>query len=161
FGIGRYALAATLDADAGVPPAALDRVMRGPYETLSAADIDRLLVDPAHTFLNDAHDSNNTMERATRLDGQPGQSDTVLDTSASLSEATDVHFYRVTAPRGAAGARVMTVTLWGFDDVNPIVPRVWVYAQDHSPVAADVLLNGAGTYVAQVTGVRPGADYYL
>jgi hypothetical protein len=161
FGIGRYALAATLDATSDVSPQTLDRVMRGPYETLSAGDIDSLLVDPAHTFVNDAHHSNDTLEHATRLDGRPGQPDTVLDAIASLSDASDVHLYRVTAPRGEAGARVMTVTLWGFDDVNRVVPRVWVYAQDHSPVPADVLLNGAGTYAVQVTDVRPGADYYL
>jgi hypothetical protein len=160
FGIGRYALAATLDATSDVSPQALDRVMRGPYETLSAGDIDSLLVDPAHTFLNDAHHSNDTLEHATRLGGRPGHPNTVLDTIASLSDAADVHFYRVTAPQAAAGARVMTVTLWGIG-VNGIVPRVSVYAQDHSPVPADILLNGSGTYAVQVTDVRPGADYYL
>jgi hypothetical protein len=161
FGVGRYSLAATLDATSDVPPAALARVLRGPYETLSAGDIDSLLVDPAHTFLNDTHHGDDTMEHATRINVRPGYPDAVLDTIASLSDATDVDFYRVTAPRAEEGARVMTVTLWGFDDVNPIVPRVWVYAQDHSPVPADVLLNGAGTYAVQVTDVRPGADYYL
>jgi hypothetical protein len=161
FGIGRYALAATLDATSGVSPDALDRVMRGPYETLSAKDIDGLLFDPAHTFLNDAHHTNDPLEHATRLNAQPGHPDTVLDTLASLSEASDVHYYRVTAPRGDAGARVMTVTLWGVGDVNSIVPRASVYAQDHSPVPADVLLNGSGTYAVQVTDVRPGANYYL
>jgi hypothetical protein len=160
FGIGRYALAATLDGISGITPAALDQVMRGPYETLSVRDIDRLLLDRTHALVN-VNPTNSTLERATRLDPQPGYPATVLDTVGSLTSASDVHYYRVTAPRCPADARVLTVTLAGLDDVNSVVPRVVVQARDHSLVPADILLNGSGTYAVQVTGVRAGTDYYL
>jgi hypothetical protein len=55
----------------------------------------------------------------------------------------------------------MTVTLAGLDDVNDIVPRVSVYGHSHHIEPANILLNGSGTYVVQLTGVHPGDDYYL
>jgi hypothetical protein len=160
FGIGRYALAATLDDISGITPDALDQVMRGPYETLSVRDIDRLLLDRTHTLVNVDH-GNSTQDRATHLDPQPGYPATVLDTVGSLTDASDVHYYRVIAPRGVGDARVMTVTLAGLDDVNGVVPRVSVYGRDHRAIPADILLNGSGTIAVQVTDVRPGTDYYL
>ena len=45
--------------------------------------------------------------------------------------------------------------------VNGIVPIVRFHDANRNPVSSEVLLNGNGTYIVQVTGLTPGATYYL
>src|SRR5438270_4893875 len=52
MGIGRYGVGVTFDALSSVTPDVLDAVLRGPYETLHADDLDRVFQDPSGAFFN-------------------------------------------------------------------------------------------------------------
>lgn len=77
---------------------------------------------------------------------------------ASISDTSDVDYYRVMAP--TSGGSVMQVMAWGVG-TSQLLPRISVYNSAGSLVASEVLVNEAGVYTIQVTGVTPGAAYYV
>lgn len=162
FGIGGYGLAVTFNANLLTSLTALDQVLRSPYETLSAEEIDSLFLDPTHTFFNDDHHTNDTFSRATPLNPRPGLGiNPNQEYLASLSDATDVDFYRLNLnPAHYGEVSVMTVSLWGISS-NGVLPRAAIYQANHDPVPAQVLVNGNGTYTIQAPLSHPGGVYYL
>ena len=160
FGIGRYALAVTFDDTVATAYLdALDAVMRGPYDLLeNPQDLADLFHIPALVYFNNDFHTNDTFATATPLESRPGFGpDTQYEMVESLIDSVDADFYRVRSPSDGG---VLTATLLEMD-VNGVLPVVSLYDADQNPVAADVLLNGNGTYTLQAANLLPGQDYFL
>src|SRR6202030_3155680 len=70
---------------------------------------------------------------------------------ASISDSSDVDFYRVTAPAVAAGqTTALTAMVWGTGSVlssgQVLIPTVRVYDARGNPVVAQVLVNDGYTF---------------
>src|SRR5262249_3448089 len=115
---------------------------------------------------NDLH-TNDTFDGATALQQQIAQANSRLDYAfrGSISDNTDVDFYRVTAPPAVPGAsEVLTISLWGLPSLfasSAAAPRVLVYDAQRQLVTAQVLVNDGFTYAVQVANAVPGAAYYV
>jgi hypothetical protein len=162
FGVGRYGLAVTFDTRLTTPEAALDAVLRGPYDALRQQDVGRIFTNPEGTLFNDDAHADDDFAAATVLQTPPGYAaNTHFETVASLSDAADVDFYRVRSANFPGGRPdVVTVTLTPVG-VNGVTPRVLIFDRDLNPVPSQVLLNGNGTYTIQAIGLRPDTNYYL
>lgn len=160
-GVGRYAVAATLDWL--VKPAALplDAVLRGPYETLSSEEMWELFRDPTHALYDDDLYTNETALAATNLPGTPGYAaNTHFRTVGSLAGPADVDVYRIRTPDTRI-PQVLTVRLRA---VGPggVAPRVEVLDANLAPVPVTILSNGNGTFAVQATGLPADrASYYV
>lgn len=161
-GVGRFAVAATFDALLKPTAISLDAVMRGPYETLDYHEQHQLFTDPNSVFFDDDLHTDDTAAFAVNLRPGPGNpSDRHLQTTASLSDGTDVDWYRVTAPDATAGGSwVLTATVRAVSP-NGVAPRVEVFDGNLVPVAAEVVANGNGTFTVQATGAVAGRTYFL
>lgn len=160
FQIGRYALAVTFDGVSTVPPENLDRVIAGPYGSLTANDLAALLRDPTSTLVRWDSGSNDTIGTATVL--SPITSFSAIrryEHVASFSSTTDTDIYRIDTPTGV-GSRVLTANLWALPGQG-VLPRVEVLNASGAPVTSQVLVNDNGSYTVQATGVVPGASYFL
>jgi len=78
----------------------------------------------------------------------------------SISDTSDLDYYKVRALSAAAGAPVMTVMGWGLA-TNGIAPRVSVFDATGRQVAANLLVNELGSFIVQVPSVVAGATYYV
>jgi hypothetical protein len=164
FGVGRYGLAVTFDANLlpSVTAPQIDAVLRGPYETLQVNDIDQLFRNPPATYFNDDHHTNDTLNQASTLSTTAGYAaSTHYEMLASLSDATDIDNYRVRSPNVAQGApNVMTVTLTAAD-LNGVDGQVSVFDSQFHPVVVQVLVNGNHTYTIQLPQAGSSVDYLL
>jgi hypothetical protein len=112
-------------------------------------------------LINDDHHSNDSFETASRLpdSATPSRFDHAFQ--GSISDSTDVDFYRVTAPVVPAGAaNVMKIMAWGLKD-NGLLPTIRVYDANQQRVPAEVLVNDNGNFVVQLANAVSGAAYYV
>jgi hypothetical protein len=126
------------------------------------------LVEPL--LANDLH-TNDTMLTAALLPLTLSQVDSRFDLAhrASLSDRSDVDYYRVQAPAAAAGTTTtLTAMVWGVPLRGPasgndprLIPRVHVFDAFGGEVAAEVLVNDGYAYTVQVAGATPGATYFV
>lgn len=160
FGRGKYALITTFDDNRTTPEAQLQRFLRGPYESLESDDVDRLLTDPEHTFLNDdlgADDDVFLAQNLVALPGYPPQ--TRYETLASLALPTDIDYYRVRAPRWASGVEgVLTATIYGTVG-DPAAIRL--LTRQGEPLPFTVLVNNGERTVIQATGIAANERYMV
>jgi hypothetical protein len=78
----------------------------------------------------------------------------------SISGGSDVDYFRVQAPPSSTGDTVLTVMLWPTGS-STLQPTLSLYDANQNLINADVLSNEGGAVTLQVTGVTPGACYYL
>jgi hypothetical protein len=161
FGIGRYAVAVTFD-NLVINPTALPAVLRGPYDTLSQADLSQILSNPGDAFFNNDFHTNDTFLTSEALTGRAGYpANTRYDHVASLIDNLDADVFRIQAPQAVTGTPlVVTITLTQMP-INGVLPIVSVYDANTNPISADVLLNGNGTYAVQASNLVAGTTYYL
>jgi hypothetical protein len=160
FKTGRYALSVGFDALSTVPPANLDAVARGPYQTLGPNDLAALLRDPTGALVNADRGTNETVGTATPLGPTKAFNGTSrFEQVGSFASASDVDVYRVTAPAGGT-TKVLTVNVWALPG-QAARPRIDVSDAGGNPVAYEVLVNDNGTFTVQATGLTPGAVYYV
>ncbi len=159
-GVGRFAVAGTFDALLRPTALSLDAVMRGPYETVKHDEQFKLFTDPTAVFFDDDLHTDDAAAFAVNLRPGPGNpTDRHLQTTASLSDGTDVDWYAVDAP-DAATPWVLTATVRAVSP-NGLAPRVEVYDEGLARVAAEVIANGNGTFTVQAVGAEPGRSYLL
>ncbi|QDU21293.1 matrixin family metalloprotease [Urbifossiella limnaea] len=160
-GVGRYAVAVTMDRLQLPTVTPLDAVLRGPYDTLDANDLYAVFTDPDHAFYDDDLHADDTIDVATSLPATPGYAaDSHYRVVASLADAADNDFYRVRAP-DVRTAQVMTATVRAVD-LNAVAPRVELLDGSNRVIPARVLVNGNGTFTVQATGVPPRkANYFV
>jgi hypothetical protein len=154
FGIGSYGLAVSFDATSTVGPAALDAFLRSDPGPLTQDAVAAALLDPQNALLSNVHHSDEPGS-APVLTTTPGYApNTHYETIGSVSGPGDVAYYRVNAPNVSGNSGyVVTATVRAVGD-NGVVPRLTVLDQNLSPVAAQVLANGDGTYTVQAAGLR-------
>jgi hypothetical protein len=162
FGIGGYAVAATFDARNAVDAEALERVMRGSYQSLGPNEIAEIFTDPDRVLFHDDQHSDDGTESALELSATPGfASNSHYEAIGSLSDSADIDFYSVRASDSGKGqANVLTATVRAVDP-NGAAPRIRLFDRDMHPVAARVLANGDGTYTVEAGGMKSGARYFV
>jgi hypothetical protein len=69
-------------------------------------------------------------------------------------------YFLVHAPAASTGDSVMSVMGWGVGS-SKLLPWVSVYNAQQQFIPAKVLVNEAGVITVQVSGVTPGASYYV
>jgi hypothetical protein len=158
FAIGRYGLALTLDQRITTSLAAINEVLRGPYESIDSENTDELFSsDPDDYLIHQDDHTDDTALLAERMDSSNSLG-TAFQAVGSIQDATDVDYYRVRGPRTALTTATLTVTPL---QTNGIMPQVELLDATQRPVPLTILTNGNGVLVLQATGLRPGSDSYL
>lgn len=162
MGIGRYGLAVIPGGETSTNAAAVDAVLRGPYETLSQAGVDQLFQSPNTVLFNDDAGANDTLNTALTLLTTPGYAkQTHYEAVGSLGTASDVDFYRIKAASVSNGQpNVLTVTMTSLAPHGALT-QVALYDNNGNLVPSRVLANGNGAYTIQAEGLKSGGDYFL
>jgi matrixin len=160
--VGRYGLAVTFDNLQEPAGISLDDVLRGPYETLSPDDLEDLFEHPDRAYYHEDNSSDDSAGHADIL--RPGYGPTSLVrfyTVASIYPVADVDFYRLRAPH--VGPRVPLTLVASVRAIGPngVTPEIEILDRDQQPVPVEVLVNGAGVFTVQATGVRADQRYFL
>lgn len=162
FGFGNYGLAVSFDATSTTPEAALDGVLRQNGQGLPPNDIAALFRSPSTLLYNDDRHSDDTAAGAAVLTPSPGYPrQNHYQAVGSLSDASDVDYYRIKSVRSASGStNVLTIRLRA---VSPkgIVPRVTILDSDGAAVPTTILANGNGQFVVQAAGFKGGGNLTL
>jgi hypothetical protein len=147
FGIGAYRLKVDSGQISQVLIAALDKVFS--RSSLSIPDVD--------------NGNNDTLATAKNLNQAGYQVDPRFTNAitGSIEDATDVDFYRVTAPTFADGQTqtlVISVASVGGSNLDPALQ---VYNAAGQLVAADIVVNDRSSYIVQIPGVASGNTFYI
>jgi hypothetical protein len=160
--IGRYSIAGSFDAKRQPTAIELDTVMRGPYDRLKSDEIQKLFSNPNNVFFDDDLHTNDTVAFAQNLRAGPGNPSTRhLQTTASLSDSTDLDWYRVRATAASTGQTWVMTTSVRAVSPNGIAPRVEVYDENLARLSAEVIVNGDGTFTIQSNGTLPDKSYFV
>jgi matrixin len=144
FGIGAYRLRLHIGAASTLPN-------ETPNNVVSYGDL-----------LNDAH-TDDTLATAvvfSQTYAQVGQS-VDYRWQGKISDAGDADYYRLTSPTPPTGKTSNLVAMVWAQNANDLNPKLSVYDADGNLVAAEVLVNDAGTYTVQVKNAAVNATYYL
>jgi hypothetical protein len=157
FSIGRFGLAVTY-GEMETSPAQIAAVLRGPYDTLSADQIAELFRNPEGRFRPTAP-PHNTLSTALVLTTTPGHlAYQHYEITDHLGEGIPA-YYEIETPASASGAPVsLTAAVNALSYGRPA--QVQVFDSLGNPLAANVLVNGGGTYTIQAE-LLPGQTYYL
>jgi hypothetical protein len=160
FATGRFGLAATFDDTLETSADQLSAVLRGPYETLPAGQIDAIFRNPDQALLQAESSNHGSLASALVLTTSPGYAANrhyeIIDNISG-----DPAYYRVQAPRGPAGSKVVLTASISALSVHGIVPSVTLLDAKGRSITAQVVGNGEGSYTIQAGGLTPGATYYL
>jgi hypothetical protein len=162
FGTGAYLLSASfneLSADHAAMLAAADGFMRFLPQHELAKLFRRDGESNDFPYFNDdghADDVHNGSVRLTSLAGFPV--DARYEAFGSIANSADVDHYRVMSP--ANGGNVMTARVRSLDP-RGLIPQVAAYGKDGEVLPLQVLVNGAGEHVVQVTGVESRSNVTL
>ena len=158
--VGRYGVAVVFDGLLGPLAISLDAVMRGRYEHLEPEKVDALFKDPNSLIAEDDAHLDDTPNGAIALRaGLANPSEFDLSADGSLSDSTDVDFYRVRTP-DSNGTWVMTVTLRAIG-ANAILPQAQVLFGNLTPVPSTIVANGNRTFTIQSTDVAANRSLFV
>jgi hypothetical protein len=160
FSIGRYGMAVTLGGEMEISPAQIAAVLSGPFDMLPAAQLAQVFRNP-HAHLHPSAPVHNTLATSLALATSPGyaanQHYEVID---HLGE-NNADYYQIQTPQNDPGTPVLLTAAVNALSVNGTGAQVQVLDGLGNPVAADVLVNGNGTYTVQAADLLPGQTYYL
>jgi predicted Zn-dependent protease len=160
--VGRYGLAITFDNFVEPTGISVDEVLRGPFERLSTTDLEDLFEHPDRAYYREDGGADDSAAGADIL--RPTYGPTSLarfSTTASLYPVADVDYYSIRAP--LAGPRVPLTLVASVRAIGPIgvTPQIEILDRNQQPVPVEVLVNGAGVFAVQATGVKSGQRYFL
>lgn len=162
FGIGRYGLAVTFDDRLTVPASAVDAVLRSRFESFRQQEIEQVFKDPDAALLNDDGYTNDTVLAATNLQSTPGLPPGAhYEVIGSLADAQDVDIYRIRSPKSNSGLPWVLIGTAEALNVNGTTPTITLLDKNGQPVPTEILLNGAGTFATQATGLQPDSRYFV
>lgn len=155
---GRFGIGVTFDVAVRPSDISVEEVLRGPYDALEPTDLAEVFRNPQGALFAEDGGEDDTADEATDLTMVGGR----FAATASLTDAGDVDFYRLRAPK-PGGSRVPLVLAVSARAVgeNGVLPAVEVFDRDMNPMAAEVLRNGTGEYVVQVPGAESDRRYFL
>src|SRR5262249_48960835 len=109
------------------------------------------------TFIANDNHTDDRINKAVRLD--TATTSTYFSYRGSISDSTDVDFYKVT-PKAQASTLTMSVTVSALD-VNGMVPDVLVYDGSARLMPTQVVTNENGTLTVQLANAAVGSSYYV
>lgn len=162
FGIGGYSLVAIFDGINEVDQSTIDSLAGGQYRFLEQDDFEEFFDADDDDLLGDDLHTNDTSLTATELETTAGFLEANrYEFVGSISDSTDVDYYRFKSPDTAAPALdVMTVLVRSLDD-GGLVPLLSVFDSNSQPVTSTILANGGGDYIIQVDGALADEDYEI
>jgi Bacterial Ig domain/Dockerin type I domain len=162
FGIGGYSLVTQFDGINLADQARIDLVASGVYRFLPSEELAKFFDGNENELFNDDGHSDDEANLGTELDSLPNfVADSRYETTGSIADATDVDFYNIKSPQVAGNPlNVMTVAVRSLD-VAGLIPKLSILDEDQNPLAMEVVVNGGGELVVQVTGVDPNSDYVI
>ena len=163
FGIGSYGVSVSFDSNSTVTTAAIDGVLRGPYQSLDPNSINALFLGTPDLLLNGDNGANDTPGTATQLISSPGYArNSHYEVVGSIAGPTDSDNYRIQTADNPPGGQslVLTVTARALD-VNGTTPRIEILGNDGRAVAQQILANGAGMFTVQAGGLSGGGNYVI
>lgn len=159
FGIGSYALIATLDDNLTVPKSKIRAVTQGDYRFLTQDQLQEVFLSEDTPDFNDDAGLNDAPLGATELSTTAGYAaETHYRYEGSIALATEPDFYLLTSPR--TGGNVMTVSITALEQ-RGLIPEVQIRDADLNRLVGEVLVNGNGEYVLQVAGIEAHSDYFV
>ena len=160
FGIGGYSLVTQFDAINLVSPAEIDAVANGAYRFLSQNELAKFFDADENELFNDDGHSDDEASLGVELNSLPGfVADSRYETTGSIADATDVDYYSIKSP-DVAGLSVMTVAVRSLD-VAGLIPSLTILDENQNPLPTEIVVNGGGELVVQVTGIDPHKDYLI
>jgi len=164
FDVGGYSLVATFDNLLKVPREVIGDLLTSEYRSLEQDDIQRIFAPENESYelplLNDDAGLDDARENATVLKSDSGAA-TNYQATGSFASVTDVDNYSVAAPPFEAGVEVvMTVLVRSFEG-NSILKSLTATQDDHQAVPSRILVNRAGDYVVEFSGIKANKEYFL
>lgn len=162
FGVGGYSLVTQFDGINLIDATKIDEVAGGKYRFLSQEDLAKFFDANESELYNDDGHSDDTANVGTELTSLPGfVADSRYETTASIADSADVDFYSVKSPQlDGSALNVMTVAVRSLDPAG-LIPKLTVLDENQQPLAAEVIVNGGGELVVQLTGIAPQVDYLV
>ncbi|HEX3150088.1 MAG TPA: matrixin family metalloprotease [Gemmataceae bacterium] len=162
--IGRYGVAITFDGikqdDSG--GLTLAQILAGPYDAIKSSDLLDLFEHPDLALYNQDDGSDDHGGGADDLPGRTGPLALARFTATgSLTNATDVDFYRIRSGQASSGLAVTLVATVRTLGPNGVAPIVEVQDQNGNVLPIEILANGNGTYTVQAKGIQPETEYLL
>ena len=162
YGIGGYALSATLDAANPVSLATISNYSDATLRKLPQDQLSKLFnVGGDNLFNEDAH-ADDDLAAADPLPSEADFSNANrYDVVASISDGTDSDFYRIRSPQTVAGqSNVLTVTVNSLAEAK-LVPKITAFDRDLNFVPVTILADGGGELVVQIAGIESDRNYYI
>lgn len=157
FGVGRYGLSLRYDQLSSVSNNLIDQLIRSPYTSLNATQIDAFFRAGGDLLLNAEEGANDRLASAQWLSPIAGSNRAFYGTIGSLAKQTDVDVYRIVAP---SSRPVLTVNVWTADN-SGFLPRVRVLNAAGAVQPARVLVAGNGTATVQLSNAVAGRAYFV
>lgn len=157
--VGGYSLAVTFDGLNQLPADVLEQYANGSLRKLSPDQLSKVLEpDDDGLFEDDLH-SNDTAENALTIEVD---ADFAVggryEVSGSISDATDADYYAVRSPALPPGQGGFLTIAVRSTTAGGLVPRVSATDDDGQPLPAELVMNGAGQLVLQVSGFDADSD---
>jgi hypothetical protein len=158
--VGRYGLAVTFGGEQEIGAAQIASVLRGPFDTLPAADLAQVFRSP-QTWLHGSAPAHNTLVTALPLTTAPGHAaDQHYEETDHLTSALP-DYYQIQTPQNSSGLPVVLTATVNARSSGGSSAQVQLLDSLGNAVAANVLVNGGGTFTIQAANLLPGRTYYL
>jgi hypothetical protein len=173
FGIGSYGLAVSFDATNTISSSVLESVLTGPYQNLSASDINAIFLNPTGVLFNQnggggggggggTSGGGGGGGTATQLAPLPGYAqNTHYQTTASLASSSQVNMYQIASPSTSNGQSLVLTASVRAIAPSGVAPRIAILDSGQHLVSAQILANGNGVFTIQATGLNSGGNYIL
>jgi hypothetical protein len=161
YSFGSYALKATFESNVITNPALIERVLVGKYWQLDQTDIQKIFLEPQSFYFNQELLLNDFVDTATRLKTSSQHlADQHYQGVGSFSYANDADVYSFKTPSTITSDNTLTVNLHTMEAAR-IVPKVVIQNANRTWLPSNILVNGNGQLVLQVTNIQPNQTYYL
>lgn len=162
YGIGSFSLVSSFDDLNTIDAATITTVAQGGLDQLDWKEIRDLFLNPDTVVFNDDLHTNETINTQTNLDTTLGFSEfSRYETVGSISDSSDIDFYRVKAPKFNGGEPpVMTVSLRA-SEVGGLAPKVTIFDRNGVEIPSVVLTNGLGELSIQAASLESGRNYLV
>ncbi|MGD9632128.1 MAG: Ig-like domain-containing protein [Pirellulales bacterium] len=162
FGIGGYSLVTRFDGINLADQNAIDAVANGQYRSLPQEELAKFFDANETDLVNDDGHADDEVTMGMELDSLPAfVDDARYEITASIADSSDVDYYVIKSPKvDGTPLDVMTVAARSLDKAG-LIPKLTVLDEDLNPIAAEVVVNGGGELVVQVTGIALTSDYII